>query len=131
MAKKNVPATTITKAESDSRTPQRVVRTIREDTARVDPETLYEEITKNRYHIKNFKFPFADELYPAQPGLRSVDKYFPIAEGGPLYVDIPQHQADLAECKKKAAFFKEKKIRYLYISGDTDMVAAQEQLGLI
>ncbi len=127
MAKRE--AKTILKKESESSTPKLVINSIPENTGRISPDDIYENITKTKHCIKNYRFPDADLLYPSNPELRSVGKFYPMSEGGPLYIDEPMYDEEIKECEKKRAHFKERKLRYLVVKFDTDMISAMEQLG--
>ncbi len=46
-------------------------------------------------YVKNWRIPHAQKNFPYDPLMRTVDKYFQYAKGGPLYIDEPTNPADV------------------------------------
>ena len=97
---------------------------------RVTEEELIGQITKSQITFKNWKFPDADILFPNEPIMRTVDRYYPMAEGGPIFIDEPMYDDDLPVCEKKAKFLREKGIRYIYLTKTTTLHDVALQLGI-
>lgn len=131
MSKKNKEAASIVRKESESSKHRTIALEIpQKGGGRVSPDDIYENVTKTKFCIKNYRFPDADILYPLEPGMRTVGKYFPIAECGPLYIDEPMRDDEKKECEKKRKHFEDRKLKYLVIDGNTDMISVMEQLGM-
>lgn len=71
------------------------------------------EVTRSIVYYRNKKFPNAEQHFPWHPLMRTVDFFFPFAEGGALYIDEPKNLADFETCKKKAPFLMKEGCRYL------------------
>jgi hypothetical protein len=93
-------------------------------------EDIVEQITKSKITFKNWKYPDAEKLFPNQPIMRTVDKYYPMAEGGPLFMDEPMYEDDLQICQKKAEFLKKNGHRYVYLTKTTTIHDVAQQLGI-
>lgn len=76
---------------------------------------LAAEIAQDTTYVRNSRWEGSREDFPHEPTLRTCDKYFKDAEGGPLYIDEPVTKADLANCKRKAEALRARGLRYVYI----------------
>lgn len=83
--------------------------------ARQDLKSISERIAGDSLFYKNYYYPGGREFFADDKGLLTVDRYFPYAEGGPLYVDQPMFEYQEQECARKAVAFKTLKLRYLII----------------
>lgn len=75
-----------------------------------------EKIAGSKICLMSWVFPGAREAFPHEPKLRSVQKYFPYAEGGALLVDEPERLGDELECQRKAKVIRKLGFRYLILT---------------
>lgn len=97
--------------------------------ARREMVGLCDKIAESNVYFRNWKWPGCMELYPNDPGMRMIDKYYPYAKGGPLLVDEPTFKDEVEKCYTKQKVLKQRGHRYVIIETDTDLVMALEQLG--
>ena len=105
-------------------------------THRREPDTLDREallglsakIAGNTICNRNWPYRNARKHFEISPLLRTVDKFYPWADGGPLYVDEPVTAQDEKECALKAVALKSEGLRYLVIKKDMTEVEARAQL---
>ncbi len=100
----------------------------------LSPDQIKENITTHDTCFKNYTYPQAAKLFPYQPQHWAVDRYYPLTKkeiGGPVYLDQPMYDDDLAICEKKAKHLKELGFKYIILKKDTDLQSAMEQLGVI
>jgi hypothetical protein len=90
--------------------------------------SLAEELAKDKLYYKNHYYPGNKEFMRDHPRMRFVDRYFPYAKGGPLYVDEPMDKDEIALCEKKRDFMKEHKLRYVIIEPKAEFQSLFEQL---
>lgn len=76
---------------------------------------LAAEVAESVVYVRNSRWPGAAEDFPHEPALRTCDKYFREAKGGPLYIDEPVTRADVAACRRKATALAARGFRYVYI----------------
>lgn len=99
--------------------------------AQVSPDELKEHILTHNMCFKNYAYPDAEKLFPYEQHLWACDRYYPLTKlGAPVYVDEPMYEDDEKICDKKAAFLREKGVKYLIIKKTTDLSSAMEQLGV-
>jgi hypothetical protein len=79
-------------------------------------------------YVRNWRLPKAQTHFPFNPEMRTVDKYFQFAKGGPLYVDEPTTEGDIEKCKKKAQVAKIEGIRYCYVTITMKLDEARRQI---
>lgn len=89
---------------------------------------LAAKIAKSTVYYGNKKFKNADKYFPVNPLLRTVQKFFPYAEGGALYVDEPTDPQEERECGLKAAAIKKEGLRYIVITRDMHDMEETEAL---
>lgn len=77
---------------------------------------------------RNYKFREADHHFPFEPALRTVDQYFPNAEGGPLLIDEPTDSVQLKACQRKEKVLRTLGYRYLILRKDSDEFEARQAL---
>jgi hypothetical protein len=90
--------------------------------------SVAERIAESEIAYRNFKFTGAEEAFPNEPAMRTVDQYFPYAVGGELLVDSPVTERERTNCARKASVLKKLGYRYLIVVPDMDEYAAQEAL---
>lgn len=94
----------------------------------------YSKITdaaaKSDLYIRNEPIPFASELFPHSWRHRFADLYYPNAEGGGIYIDMPMAPYDVTLCEEKYAKLHEKGVRYTYLKsneGEAELLARLPQ----
>jgi len=88
--------------------------------------SLAEHLAQSKLYYVNHIWPGAKEAFPFHPDLRMVDRYFPYAEGGPLFIDEPQRSDNLEEYKPKVEAMKKLGHRYLLLKpGMTELEAVE------
>ena len=97
---------------------------------RISNVQLSENVAKSGYIIRNVSYPNARALFPFNPEHQTIERYFPVAEGGPLYVDNADTPEEITACEKKRETMKELGRRYVVLKHDTDLFAVMEQLGV-
>lgn len=90
--------------------------------------TIEAQLAGIHLYCRNFKFKNAAVHFPHDPLLRTVDKYFQFAKGGPLYVDLPTNDVEIAWCKKKAPALWQEGLRYVWITQEMTLEEAWAQL---
>lgn len=88
---------------------------------------LAEQVAGHHFFQRNYYWPGGKQAFPGQFRLHHVDKFFPFAEGGPLYVD-EKHDKDARDLEAKKAFMKKLGNRYLILSQNTTLIEAMESL---
>ena len=96
--------------------------------ARVTQDEFTSELLIANVCFRNYPYPGRMEAFGSLPEFQTVDKYYPLAKGGPLFVDEPQDEGDIEICKKKAAAIRKHGGRYLYITQTTDLFEVMKQL---
>lgn len=94
--------------------------------------SIGDQVAESVTWLKNWKWEEADKHYPLRPDMRTVDKYYPYAKGGPLLVDEPRTPKTFDEFfEHKRRTLKELGYRYLVIEPDPEFTlgSALEQLG--
>lgn len=89
---------------------------------------LAAKLAKDTQYTGNWRIPNALKHFPADPILRTVEKYFPYAEGGPIYVDEPTDNIELAQCQRKAIALHEEGMRYFIITREMHDMEEHEAL---
>jgi hypothetical protein len=80
----------------------------------VEFRSLAEKIAQDRLFYRNYYYPGGRESFAETRG-QTVDKYFPYAEGGPLFVDEVSRTEDEDLFKKKTETMKTLGHRYVAI----------------
>lgn len=83
--------------------------------ARRDLMSVSDQVAEDKFVYKNYMYPGAREAFPMNVNLQSVDKYYPYANGGPLFVDEPQHKDDIKVLELKVEAMKKLGHRYLLL----------------
>lgn len=86
------------------------------------------EIAEDHFYVRNSRIPNAQSHFPVDPLKRTVDKYFEMAKGGPLYIDEPLTESDIKICQEKAVAMKKENARYAYITRDMDIEDVRKQI---
>ncbi len=80
-------------------------------------------ICNRNWPWKNARIHFID-----QPLLRTVDKYYPQAKGGPLYIDEPLTKEEEKLCEIKRPKMLQEKLRYIVINKEASEHEVRSQL---
>jgi hypothetical protein len=86
------------------------------------------ELAASDVVLRNWKWPDADQDFPYEPQLRTVEKYYPLAKDGPLLVDEPSTESEMQDCERKRAAISRRGLRYVAIGARTDVIDAAQQL---
>lgn len=79
-------------------------------------QTIAEEIAQDKFQERNHRWPGAKEAFPFNKILWTVHKFFPYAQGGPLFVDEPTRKEKLDTYKIKQEAMKKLGHRYLILT---------------
>src|SRR5512135_1405043 len=115
------------RVEFDSKPVLQVVD-VNRDHGTVTHEALVEHVTKSKQCVKNAKFPGCEKEFPTKPLMRTVDKFFPTAVCGPLYLDQPIFPDEEKDCEIKRVAMKKLGHLYVVIKKTTDMFDLMKQL---
>lgn len=86
------------------------------------------KVAESVNYTRNWKFKNADKHFPHHPIMRRVEKYFPYAAGGPLFLDEPTSELEIKECQQKALVMAKEGLRYCYITRDMTLEEIRKQL---
>lgn len=86
------------------------------------------EVAQDTLCNRNWPWKNARSHFPLDPLMRTVDKFYPNAKGGPLYVDEPETEGDAKRYEKKRAVMKVEGLRYIVVTRDMTAVDARKQL---
>lgn len=101
------------------------------ETAMGDKEsilTISERVAQSSIYNRNWPIKNARMHFETEPLMRTVDKYYPHAKGGPLLVDEPETDRDAVMCERKRAVCRTEKLRYIVIKKDMTENEAMDQL---
>ncbi len=72
---------------------------------------------QSELYVRNEPIPFARDLFPVDQDwrYRYADLYYPNAQGGGIYIDMPIAPYDVILCEKKYAAYHAKGVRYTYL----------------
>ena len=90
--------------------------------------SVADQIAEHKMHYRNHYYP-GNEMFMDTPELRFVDRYYPYAKDGPLYVDEPRDIQGESLCETKRKHMKQKGLRYIVIKARMEMHEVYEQLG--
>lgn len=90
-----------------------------------------DQLAESHDFIRNWKWPGSDELFPNDPDMRLVDKYYMNAKGGPLLVDEPRGKQEVDLAYKKQKVLKARGFRHLVIEEQAIFIDLLEQIGAL
>jgi hypothetical protein len=90
-------------------------------------KTLAETVANHFLFYRNHYWKGCKEAFPHIRNLHHVDKFFPLAEGGPLYID-EKSDKDQRDLKAKEEVMKKLGHRYLIITPNMSLLEALEAL---
>jgi hypothetical protein len=91
--------------------------------------SVAEKVARSSIYTTNWYYPGSQKDFPYHERLKRIDRYFPYAEGGPLLVDEPMDEAELALCERKRPKLKERGFRYVILGLGSTFEDALFQLG--
>lgn len=89
---------------------------------------LAAQVAKDTDYVRNTRWQNAMVHFPVDPLMRTVEKYFKHAKGGPLFVDTPQTLKEVEDCKVKAMAMAKEGLRYCYIAPEMELEDVTAQL---
>ncbi len=72
-------------------------------------------VAESDHWVRNEPIPFGLDLFPQEWQLRYADLYYPVAQGGPIYIDTPVSATEVMYCERKLEAYRSKGVRYTYI----------------
>lgn len=112
--------------EVDSRPQIQVARA-----RRVATNFLPDKIANDSFYVRNYPIPKSKEIFPLEWRMQYAELCYPYAEGGPLFIDMPVTNYDVALCERKFEALKGRGIRYLFIKTDATETDCWELLEAI
>jgi hypothetical protein len=82
------------------------------------PPRLYaiaDQVADDVLYYRNEYVKALETAFPYDKDMMYIDRYYPGAQGGPLYIDSPATRAEEEKCMKKAHVMLEANIRYAFI----------------
>jgi len=77
---------------------------------------LPDRLAQDGFWVRNQAIPKGKELFPLEWRMQYVDVFYPHAKGGPLYIDQPNNDWEVAMCKRKYEVLRKLNIRYVYMT---------------
>ncbi len=90
--------------------------------------SLAEQLAGSSMMYRNYYWSGWQQHVPTKAELQTVDKYFPYAKDGPLFVDEPQLDWQIKKCEEKTAVIRRAGHRYLVLKPGMTFTDAQLQL---
>ena len=78
--------------------------------------SVSDELAKDNFHYVGYCVQALRSTFPDSQRLWTVDKCYPYAEGGMLFVDQPQMPDEIDLCQIKALAMKKAGLRYIAIT---------------
>ena len=75
-----------------------------------------DRVANDGFCHRNFSVPLLREAFPLTNKMWFVDKMYPYAESGPLFVDEPRSLDEKAMCEEKRKVLADAKVQYLVIN---------------
>lgn len=75
-----------------------------------------ERLAQDSLYYRNHYYAGGKQMFPDKPEMQTVDKYFPYAEGGPLFIDEMSLMDNPKNFEVKTQKMKELGHRYIAIS---------------
>ena len=90
---------------------------------------LPDRLANSTFYVRNYPIPRGKELFPLEWRMQYAEICYPHAEGGPLFLDFPRTEFDLALCERKRVTLHQNKIRYAYLKNGVTENEARQMLG--
>jgi len=87
-----------------------------------------ERLARDNYCVMNWKWQGSETAFPDEPWLRTVEKYYPNAQGGPLLIDEPLLPEDIKTCERKRPYLEKQGYCYVVLEPNVDEFKDQEEL---
>lgn len=141
--KHNLPMGTVDRVEGDASAPPRPEVSFvgaETDPMLLTETNLIQKIVKNKFCVLNTTYPEAAKIFEFSAEEQVIDRYYPLAEGGKLYVDEVASRRDkdgkivadlvrLKNCEKKKEVMQRHKLRYLiFVQDQTTLSDVEQQL---
>lgn len=128
--KETVPRTKLVKRISNSEIPStelslQNIANMR--TERLANKTIPDQIADHPICYLNHYWPGGREAFRASQKMQMVDRFYPMAKGGALFVD-EEHDKDQRDFKAKREVMQKLGHRYLVVTPTMTMMEAMEQL---
>lgn len=91
--------------------------------------SLTDELAGGQFHYKNYFVSQLKANFLDSSQLWHVDKMYPYADGGLLFIDEPQTPEQIDHCLLKKIVMKEAGLRYIYITAEMDLIDCLTELG--
>jgi hypothetical protein len=91
---------------------------------------LAEKLAEDKLCQLNYYYPGGKEAFPVHPEMQFVGKYYPYANGGPLFIDELRNFEKTNKFHEKKAVMRKLGHRYLVISFGMTEMDAREQLAM-
>jgi len=98
------------------------------ETGRNRLKNMIENISGDKFCYINFYYPGGRDHFPENEKLWRVDRYYPNAVGGPLFVDEPRFEYEIQNCKLKSGVMKEMGHRYIICLPQSTEIQLMEQI---
>lgn len=85
------------------------------------------QVAESDFYKKNYMYDGGKKTFPDNPELWYVNKFFPYAKQGPLFVDEPKNDIEETMCDKKRSVVEKNGHKYLIIKkgmSDVDCIEA-------
>jgi len=89
---------------------------------------LPDKLANSTFWVRNQMVPHAQKLFPLEWRMQYAELFYPHAEGGPLYIDMPKTEWDLELCKRKYQTLRDSGVRYVYLYQQVDENEARQLL---
>jgi hypothetical protein len=76
---------------------------------------LSAEIAQDTVYVRNCRWPGGAEDFPHVPLMRTCNKFFAGADGGPLYIDEPVTAREADACRVKQRAMHKRGLRHVFI----------------
>lgn len=103
-------------------------KTIAANFREVQYSSRAERIAKDSLYYRNHYYAGGKQIFPDKPELQTVDKYFPYAEGGPLFIDELTLMDNPKTFEMKTQKMKELGHRYIAIDPKMTDLQIMERL---
>ncbi len=82
---------------------------------------ISDDVAQSDHWMRNEPIPHGLDLFPGEEWfLRYADLFYPVAKGGPLFIDTPMSLTEVRYCERKLEAYRSKGIRYTYIKANED-----------
>lgn len=87
---------------------------------KINSSFMPDKLANDSFYVRNYPIPKGKELFPLEWRMQYAELCYPYAENGPLYIDIPVTEYDIALCERKYETLKGRGVRYVFIKKDAD-----------